>query len=379
MAIRQAQAGAVLEPMSVFGPRRQPAEQNRYLGFVATLQILWVGGIALSAALIATILWLAALIEDPGFYATVASLVFANVITLQYLVRRQFYVDEMPQQALVQSLSFLVLCLVAFAVYAATASVSLAGVYLVLSACSLVTCLAQGWRLLPRITVPQPQERRRYLGEHWRYGSWTLLTLPLGLACYQGYFLVSGSMLTVEEAGYLKAADALIAPFSQVAIGVSLMFVPIAARRLDAMAPPVQLRYAGRLCAPILGIAAVYAAAVFLFGGDLIDMIFGRHLSTAGTVVHTLSLVPVFIAAGVPAGIMLAANRRSDLRFAAYTFAAVATLIVGFPLVGKAGIDGAAWGLVVSQAALAAGLWSALLYGRKTTMPQQPAPAASDR
>jgi O-antigen/teichoic acid export membrane protein len=188
---------------------------------------------------------------------------------------------------------------------------------------------------------------------------------------------VSGSILSVEEAGYLKAADALIAPFAQVAIGVSLMFVPIAARRFDAMAPGVQLRYARRLCAAIFSIAAVYAAVVFLFGADLIDLIFGQHLSAAGAVVHTMALIPLFIAVGVPAGIMLAANRRPDLRLAAYGFAAATSVIVGFPLVAEAGLHGATWGLVASQAALSAGLWFALFCGRKGMTPQA-ASATSD-
>jgi O-antigen/teichoic acid export membrane protein len=377
MGIRQAQAGAVLDPMSVFGPRRPPAEQDGYLGFVVALQVLWVGGIALAAAVTATVLWFAAWIDANGFYAVIASLVFANVITLQYLFRRQFYVDEMPQRALVQSLMFLALCSAAFASYAATDRVSVVGVYLVLTGCSLAVCFVHAKPNLARASLPSRNEQRRYLSEHWRYGSWTLLTVPLSLVCYQGYFLLSGSILSVEEAGYLKAADALIAPFSQLAIGVSLMFVPIAARRFDAMAPGVQRRYGSQFCAAILSIAAVYAAVVFLFGAEIIDLIFGQRLSAAGAVVHTMALVPLLIAIGVPAGIMLAATRRPDLRLAAYGVAAATSVIVGFPLVGKAGLYGAAWGLVASQAALSAGLWFALFCGRKAAA-SAAAPARSD-
>ena len=378
MAIRQAQAGAVLDPMSVFGPRRQPAEKQRYLAFVAAFQVLWVGGLTLAAAIAAAFLCFGAVIDAGSFRAVLASLLFANVITLQYLARRQYYVDEMPQGALVQSLTFLALCLVAFLLYAAAARVSVVGVYLLLAACSLVVCFLHRRRLLPQAALPSRNERRRYFAEHWRYGSWTLLTVPLSIICYQGYFLVSGSILSVEEAGYLKAADALIAPFSQVAIGVSLMFTPIAARRLDAMASGTQFLYAMRLCAATLSIAAVYATVVFLFGTDLIDLIFGQRLAAAGKVAQTMALVPLFIAAGVPAGIMLAAHRRSDLRFAAYGFAAMVSVLIGFPLVYWGSLDGAAWGLAVSQAALSAGLWFALVWRRKAMSSQSAPPFADD-
>ena len=269
------------------------------------------------------------------------------------------------------------LCVIAFLIYATSGRVSVVGLYLVLAACSLLVCLVQGKRLAcGNSHCLAAMSGDAIVVEHWRYGSWTLLTVPMSIVCYQGYFLISGAVLSVEEAGYLKAADALIAPFSQIAIGVSLMFVPIAARRLDAMAADAKLRYAGRLCTATLGLAAVYAAAVFLFGNTLIHLIFGRHLAAAGEVVQIVALVPLFVGAGVPAGIMLAANRRSDLRFAAYVFATAASVCVGFPLVNWAGIDGAAWGLVLSQASLAAGLWAVLLWRSKAPAPANTHPAS---
>lgn len=220
--------------------------------------------------------------------------------------------------------------------------------------------------MLAQVRWPSRHERNHYFSEHWHFGGWTLLTVPLSMACYQGYFFVSGGILSIEDAGYLKAADALVAPFSQVVIGVSLMFVPIVARRLDAMAGSTQVRFALRLCAGAFVIAAAYAGLVFLFGTDVIELVFGQHLAAAGEVVRAMALVPLFIAVGVPAGILLAAHRRPDLRFAAYGGASLITLLVGFILVALTGIQGAAWGLVLSQAALSAALWVAFLRHQRT-------------
>lgn len=365
MAVRQAQAGAVLDPLSVYGPRRLPEERRGYFGFVAALQVIWVGGITGVSALAGALLWFDGVIDTASVHAILASLLYANLITLQYMLRRRFYVEEMPERALVQSLAFLCLCLVAFALYAMAARVSVVGVYVVLSACSLLVCLADGRGFRRAAGLPSSAERSRYLREHRQFGGWTLLTVPMSIISYQAYFLVAGSVLSVEEAGYLKAADALVAPFAQAAIGVSLMFVPIAARRLDSMGMGAQVRYAARLVAVTMAMAAAYAAAVFLLGVRLTTLIFGQHMAAAADVVHTMALVPVMIAGGIPAGIMLAAHRRADLRFVAYGVAGVLSALVGFPLVAWTGIEGAAWGLVLSQAALSISLWLALVLRRR--------------
>ncbi len=45
LIVHASQNSAVLEAMSVFGSRRPPAERRKYLGFLFTLDVLWVGGI----------------------------------------------------------------------------------------------------------------------------------------------------------------------------------------------------------------------------------------------------------------------------------------------------------------------------------------------
>ncbi len=60
-----------------------------------------------------------------------------------------------------------------------------------------------------------------------------LLEVPLGLATYQGYFFVIGAAVSTEAAGLLKATEALVAPFAQIAMGMRLMLIPMASRDVD--------------------------------------------------------------------------------------------------------------------------------------------------
>jgi O-antigen/teichoic acid export membrane protein len=378
LAIRQLQAGAILEPMSVFGARRPAADRGGYLGFVLALHGLGVGAPTLVLAAATGLATAAGLVGSAG-WAVVAALVYANAVALLNLLRRQFYVDERPDLALAQSvavlgLSLAGLVLLALAGRGASPAVGVVAVYGVLTAAALLGLLVRGRRLAAAAARPGAVARRRYLGEHRRYGAWSLLTVPAAIAAYQGYFVLAGVLSSVEESGLLKAADTLVAPFAQVAIGLSLMFVPIVARRLAG--DPADRAAAGRiahgLAAAMLALALLYAALIVFVGDALIAFVFGRHMREAGELALWLAPLPVTVALQVPAAVMLAAHGRADLRFRATAVAALAGTACGVPLIVGFGPTGAAAGLVLGQAVLAAGLW--LAYRRCRRPPAGEAP-----
>lgn len=379
MALRLLQGGAVLEPMSVFGPRRTDEERGGYLGFVVILEVLWIGGVSALIVLGAVVWWGGAQIGQMEMRTIVASLVFANLVTFQYLMRRQFYVDHQPYSALIQSLAYLVLSAAGLWLYMQTGSVTIVGMYLVLSFCSLIVCGVQGLRLWREVRFPSDQERHTFSKEHWNFGRWVLLSVPVSIAYYQGYFLLCGALLSAEETGYLKAVDSFVAPFTQVAIGLSMMFVPMLSRRYDQMSVGQRNAFTRKLLAGMMSISWVYAAMAFFFGPTLLLMAYGENLAAAGPIIRTMAIVPLCIGLIQPAGVTLTAHRRSDLRFMSDALAAVVTFAVGIPLMLNFGLQGATWGMCLSQAARAAGLWGAVFWLRSRssgTVAKSDGPAA---
>lgn len=246
-------------------------------------------------------------------------------------------------------------------------------VYVLLCACSVVVCVIQGGRFWHRISMPRRREVKRYGSEHWSYGKWILLTVPLGIAAYQGYFFIVGSLVSVEAAGLLKAAETLIAPFFQVAIGLSLMLIPMASRNIDRMSLPAQRAYALRLSVPLLARASLYGAAVYFGGAYALRTLFGDQIEGAVPIIKIMALLPLFMAAPMPAGVVLSALRRANMRFLSQSIAVAGTMLVGVPLVILHGLHGAAMGLVLTEVLYTAGQWGCLLWLWRRQSSLQPA------
>ena len=360
--IRALQNSLVLEPMSVYGPRRKKDEHTTYFSFLVGLETVWVGGLMLLMMGISTVVWALGEIEVVFLYALLASAVFSFLSCFQYFLRRQFYIEFRQYLALIQSLSFLLLVAAGVAAMWWFDGWTVVDVYILLCVCSVVVCVVQGGRFWHRLTRLDRREIRRYAAEHWLYGKWVLLTVPLGILTYQGYFFFVGSLVSAEAAGLLKAAETLIAPFTQVAMGLSLMLIPMVSRNVDGMSRAEQQARALRLPLPLLALALIYGAAVYFGGAYALRALFGEHIEEAIPIIKIMAFIPVFIAAPMPASVFLSALRRANMRFYSQAIAVTATMLIGVPLVILDGIQGAATGLLVTAVLFTLGQWGCLFW-----------------
>lgn len=360
--IRSFQNGLVLEPMSVYGSRRKDDEKPAYFGFLIAFETIWVGFLSILLMLGAVVAWLYGSIEAPALYAFIAGGVFSFLICFQHFLRRQFYIELRQYLAMLQSLSFLLLIAVGFAGMWWFDGWTVVDVYILLCTCSVLVCVVQGGRFWRNVGVPDRAQRRRFTGEHWSYGKWLLLTVPLGIVTYQGYFFIVGSLVSTEAAGLLKAVETLIGPFLQVSIGLSLMLTPMASRNIDRMSIGAQKIYALRISTALVGLAVVYSAVVFFAGEFALRALFGSEIEAAFPLIKIMAFVPVFSATHVPAGIVLSALRRSKLRFFSQMMSVAGTAFIGIPLVIAYGNIGAAFGFVLTGVLFTIGQWSCLFW-----------------
>lgn len=360
--IRAFQNSIVLEPMSVYGSRRRVEEKAAYFGFLIGFETIWVGFLAILLVLGSTVAWVLGRIEAPVLYALYAGGVFSFLICFQHFLRRQFYIELRQYLAMIQSLAFLLLVAAGFAGMWWLDGWTVVDVYILLCTCSVIVCVVQGGRFWRSVGVPDRAQRRQYTGEHWSYGKWLLLTVPLGIVTYQGYFFIVGSLVSTEAAGLLKAVETLIGPFLQVSIGLSLMLTPMASRNIDRMSVAAQQVYALQISVALVGLAVIYSAFVYFGGEYALRALFGDEVEGAFPLIKIMAFVPVFSATHVPAGIVLSALRRSKLRFISQMMSVAGTAFVGVPLVIAYGAIGAAFGFVLTGVLFTIGQWSCLFW-----------------
>lgn len=254
---------------------------------------------------------------------------------------------------------------------------SVVDVYVMLSISSIGVCIVQGGRFWQRAARPTRAEINRYGDNHWTYGRWVLLGVPLSILTYQGYFFIVGSLISAEAAGHLKAVDTLVAPFAQVAIGLTLMLVPMTSRGIDGMSLAAQQAHALRMALPLVGLSVLYGGAVYFGGEHALRALFGQGIEDAIPLVQIMAFVPLFRAVPLPAGVVLSALQRANLRFFSQALAAAGTFCVSIPLVLAFGLIGAAWGMLLSLFLYALSQWGCLLWLWRRMARQQTAPLAT--
>ncbi|HRK94894.1 MAG TPA: hypothetical protein PK694_01115 [Rhodospirillales bacterium] len=380
--IRAFQNSLVLEPMSVFGAKKSVQEMPTYFGFLLAMEGATVGGSTLLLALGSAAAYGAGYIERNLLYALLAAAVYANLLCFQYFLRRQFYIEQRQYLATIQSVTYLVLVIAGLAAMWWLSDLSVVDVYVLLSISSLGVCVVQGGRFWQRLARPARDDVSRYREDHWTYGRWVLLGVPLAILTYQGYFFIVGALISAEAAGHLKAVDTLVAPFAQVAIGLSLMLVPMTSRGIGSMSLRAQQVHAIRMGLPLLGLSVIYGGAIFLGGEYALKALFGSGIEEALSLVQIMAFVPFLRALPQPAGIVLSALQRSNLRFFSQVLAAIGTFAVSIPLVLAYGLTGAAWGMLISLGLFALSQWACLLWlwrrmARKQSQPIAAQPSES--
>ena len=378
MLIRAVQNSLILEPMSVFGAQRRSEEKSAYFGYLIRIEAIWIGLLVLIFMACAAVAGWLGIIEPSLSHALMAGGGFTFFFCYQYLLRRQFYIELHQYLAMTQSLFFLLLISVGAAAMSFFDGWTVVDVYIMFSICSIVVCVVQGGRFWNMIGRPDDDARRRYNHEHWSYGKWLLLAVPLGNLTYQGYFFIVGVFVSTEAAGLLKAVDTLVAPFFQVSIGLSLMLTPMVARNIDRMTVAAQARYALKISAPLLGLGILYSGFIFFAGEFVLRALFGEQIAGAFPLIGVMSVVPIFATMGMPASVILAARRLAKLRFVTQAFAVAGTLLVGVPLVIMYGLMGAAFGFILTGFLFTVGQWGCLAWVWRRQSRGLPAPQPNE-
>jgi len=360
--LRGISLSALMEPMAIYAPRRSAGEIGSYLGFLVISEVVVIGSLTVLLALGSLVWNVSGGIDTPTFYVVLAALVYTNLILLQLLIRRQFYIDRQPFKALMQSASNLLLVAAGFVGFYYLGGATLISIYAMLTAAGVLVCLVQAWRLLRGIRRPSRDEFKTYTRETWHYARWSVLSVPIFQASTSGVIVLGGLMLPIEAVGYLKAADTVLAPFLQIIIGLNLMMLPAISKQIDSMSRRRKKHRVFMQSMATLAIAAVYSAAMFFLGPWMIHSAFGPDLGPAVDLVRIFALIPLFDAMSNAPSVFLAAEGRSDLKLIANCARAAMTVLAGIPLIWFLGASGGAWARVASSVIGMAVSWGCIYW-----------------
>jgi O-antigen/teichoic acid export membrane protein len=277
-----------------------------------------------------------------------------GIILTGSFLRRSFYIQRQPARAAVISAIFFATVALSLGMAVRKHFLDSLSVYLILGLGWAVAGV--GWfRAIPRGRARESflDSEPHYWREHWRYARWVLAMSFVFQFMHQGYYWLVAGLLSVKEAGDLKAMYVLIAPVEQVMISLSFLMLPALTARYAAgnLAGFVSLwkRYTGAMAL----ITLLFALLVRLLGSMTMHVLYAGKFDGLAPLLFLLALVPVTMGVAGTLSDAIRAAERPRLVFFAYVSSAIATFVGGVPLVMYLGLRGAVYGMSLSGATFA--------------------------
>ena len=341
---------AILETFTVYGSGRYQKH------FQAYVRLLWRSNVLLGLALTAvlTLVWCVLAYTAPAMASrTVLGMALScGVLITATFVRRTFYVRRRPDLAARFSFLFFCCCLVFlwisfrfgvldgfFGFVIVALSWGIAGVAVIKELPGTVTS--------HDFTEIEPA----YWSEHWKYSRWVLVTAFVFQLTTQGYFWLAAALLSVQEAGNLRALYNMVLPLDQAFAAMSLVVLPVMCSRysMQKMAGLVPLWK--KYCSGWFVVTCGFVGLVYFFGEPAMHLLYAGRFDNVSSLVLILAFLPMVVGIGHTVNGALKAAEKPNLVFYAYVFSGSATFLLGIPLVVHLGLRGAVYGMLVSGAA----------------------------
>jgi O-antigen/teichoic acid export membrane protein len=352
---------ALLEAYTIYG-------SGRYHGSLRAYEkLLWRTNAWFSSALTALLLlvWLGLRWLDPALASPALlgmALTCGGLLTASFL-RRTFYIQRRPDRALRFSAVFFAACVGLLALAMRLGWLNGLSAFVIAALAWGVAALFTG-----RDKAAGDEARETgaadtsdflaatpdYWREHWKYSRWVLVTALVFQFTGQAYFWVVAAFLSLKDVAELRAMYNLVQPVEQGFVAITLLVLPQMALQFAA-GETAKLRRMWQQCSlAFFGMSSVFA--LILGAGSLrwLHLLYGGKFDDAAGLLRWYALLPVVMGLGHAANAALKATERSKAVFHAYLASGATTFLLGIPLVGRWGLRGAVFGMLLSAAGYAA-------------------------
>lgn len=198
------------------------------------------------------------------------------------------------------------------------------------------------------------------VGRNWSMGKWLLGTSILYAGSNQIYPWVLAAIRGPEATGVLAAGLGTVFIANPFLIGMNNLMSPRAAHAMAHGGIPEVRKVIFRGIRLFLVVIGLFCLFMLFFGGTAVGLLYGPNYAGFGNVVRVLALSQLASALAFPINSGLLAMDKPDVGFKSYLLSLAVMILLGFWLVKSFGPLGAAWGLLLGNAAATAFRWTAL-------------------
>jgi O-antigen/teichoic acid export membrane protein len=194
-----------------------------------------------------------------------------------------------------------------------------------------------------------PAAVRETLGRHWSFGRWILggnLSLNLSNYAFPWFLAVWGDLTAV---GLLAACQSTVALVNPLVVGCRNFLTPAAARVFAAGSAWERRHFVLTNTAFVGGVVGSLCLMLMIFGGRLLELLYGPPYGGQGLLVALLSAQALVGALPLAVDCGIWALGRPDLNCRIYLLRLLATLSLGLFLVYFLGLPGVAVGLLFNS------------------------------
>jgi O-antigen/teichoic acid export membrane protein len=345
----------IMEPMLLFGATRYEGRFRSYFQLLLSIHWLFTFSVCLLALVTAGCL---GYISSRELSAVFAAFLAAPCILFCWMGRRSCYVRSVPNIASFGGLVYLLFFVLGTLGLSRLGYLSAATVFGLMA----IASVAAGLVTLPNAddTVAMPVRWRPVVIEHWIYGRWALGGGAMYWVPASWYYFVLASAAGLSAVGHLRALTLLIAPVAQVTSATGLLILPRLARERSDIG---RFRRTIALSVLVLMVATLtYWFVVGAFGAWAGNLLLSAkwHFQTHDLI--PLGAIPFLAAIGSVFCQALRARGETKSVCMAYAAAAFVTVTMGTFLVKRFGIEGAVYGMVLSELATTIMLAAMLTY-----------------
>jgi O-antigen/teichoic acid export membrane protein len=332
----------VVEPLAVFGSGKYASHLRRYLALALIGQAVigLICGLLLAAGAVVTHFF------DTGLMvgAMLGAAISTPFMLLRWMVRQPFYILSIPHWSALGGFIFIITTLPILAglhqlsmLTPLSAMLALAVTSIVGTIFLVVLFLKPDWKGADRRLTA-----RMLLVDHWEYGRWAIGSRLLGWVPGNIYYILLPLAISLSASATLRAVGILFMPMYIAITAVTGILLPAFVHHYHREGKAGLQRMMNRSSALLVGFTSVYAVTLSLLGKPLLHIIYRGQYDEFVTLTLMFSFAgfPVVAAIQTIYDTALRAMNRVSLTFWSKLIWAVATMVIGLPMMLTYGILG---------------------------------------
>ena len=280
----------------------------------------------------------------------ILSLAYASIfIILAYFVRRALQIEGKAYlSARLSGLMFLIFSFLLWQCYLKDIS-SINIIFLVIGSANFASCIV----FFRYIEIPLRSTHYKNLAsklkKHIHYSKWVLLTAIIIQGASQGYIWLIGFELSLSDIGVYRAILNVIVPISLLCTGMSLTCIPLLSAKYSSGDITGFNRIFRNIVFFSIGVACILYNIIWFYGDWLLKFLYADNFSSHTEMLNILALGAVLIVIFNPLNDYSKSVEQPSRVFNAYLGSAITTFTLGYYLIAKYTLLGAAWGFVFTN------------------------------